>query len=177
MNDELDKQLCAKYPLIFKDRNASMQETLMCFGFECGDGWFNILDVLCGNIQHHIDHISKIAKSNAKYNEIRKQAQAGNWDPFDEHYGEYNKHYADAIRAEIVESPPKEVNEIDQVVAVQVKEKFGTLRFYYDGGDEVVAGMVNMAESMSGLTCEMCGNLGTRGGVGWIRTLCQSHSK
>jgi hypothetical protein len=54
----------------------------------------------------------------------------------------------------------------------QVKEKFGTLRFYYTGGDDIIDGMVRMAESMSGVTCEGCGNVGERRGGGWVRTIC-----
>ncbi len=44
MRKELDEALCAKYPLIFKDRNADMRTTAMCWGLECGDGWYNIID-------------------------------------------------------------------------------------------------------------------------------------
>ncbi len=55
MKEELDKLLCEKYPKIFRDRNAPMTETAMCWGFEIGDGWYQIIDSLCGNIQHYID--------------------------------------------------------------------------------------------------------------------------
>ena len=48
MRKELDEALCAKYPLIFRDRHAPMTETAMCWGICAGDGWYNILDVLCG---------------------------------------------------------------------------------------------------------------------------------
>lgn len=65
--------------------------------------------------------------------------------------------------------------EIPQVVAVQVKEKFGTLRFYYDGGDPYIAGIVDMAESMSACTCEECGSPGKIRGDSWVRTLCDKH--
>jgi hypothetical protein len=34
-------------------------------------------------------------------------------------------------------------------VIYQVKEKFGKLRFYYEGGDDVVRGLVLMAEVLS----------------------------
>ena len=44
--------------------------------------------------------------------------------------------------------------EISQVVVSQIKEKFGGLRFYYEGGDEQVRGMVSMAESWAGKTCD-----------------------
>jgi len=48
MRRELDEALCAKYPLIFKDRNAPMTDTAMCWGICTGDGWYNIIDTLCG---------------------------------------------------------------------------------------------------------------------------------
>jgi len=47
------------------------------------------------------------------------------------------------------------------VKAVQVKEKFGTLRFYIDGGDEEVFGMIKMAECMSRNVCEITGDIGS----------------
>lgn len=64
---------------------------------------------------------------------------------------------------------------VPQVTIVQIKEKFGCLRFYYDGGDEYISGMVTLAESMSGVTCEDCGSIGERRSGGWIRTLCDTH--
>lgn len=63
--------------------------------------------------------------------------------------------------------------EIPQVIAHQIKEKFGTLRFYYEGGDEYIRGLIRMAECMTYRLCENCGK--TEGvGVtkGWIQHLC-----
>jgi hypothetical protein len=59
----------------------------------------------------------------------------------------------------------------------QVKEKFGTLRFYYSGGDDSIDGMVRMAESMSAVTCEECGIPGRIRHGGWISTLCDEHAR
>jgi hypothetical protein len=59
-----------------------------------------------------------------------------------------------------------------QVVAAQVKEKFGGLRFYVGYADEEVHGMIRMAEAMSYKLCEECGNPGKSSNDGWIRTLC-----
>ena len=146
MKQELDQLLCEKYPKLMVNRNKPMIETCMCWGFECGDGWFNIIDRLMGNIQHHIDW---------------KEKQR-NW----------------AINFNSTASPEgmRPVPEsIPQVTLDQVKEKFGTLRFYYSGGDEYINGLVSMAESMSGVTCEQCGSPGTTGGQGWITTLCETH--
>jgi hypothetical protein len=66
---------------------------------------------------------------------------------------------------------------IPQVTVDQVKEKFGTLRFYTTGGDRLIDGMIWFAESMSGRICETCGARGIERGGGWIKTLCDSHSK
>jgi hypothetical protein len=148
MKLELDELLCEKYPKMMVNRNKPMQETCMCWGFDCGDGWFNILDQLMGNIQHHIDWKEKQRKWAIDFNSKAAQEE---------------------MRV-VPESIP-------QVTLDQIKEKFGTLRFYYTGGDDVIDGMVRMAESMSGVTCEECGSPGKRIGGGWVTTLCEEHAK
>lgn len=65
----------------------------------------------------------------------------------------------------------------EQVVVMQIKEKFGGLRFYYNGGDETISGMVRMAESWADMACEECGAIGKRRSGGWIRTLCDHHEE
>jgi len=62
-----------------------------------------------------------------------------------------------------------------QVIVMQVKEKFGGLRFYYEGGDDYIHGLVSMAESWADVACEECGGIGKRRGGGWVRTLCDLH--
>ncbi len=113
-----------------------MKETLMCWGFECGDGWYQILDSLCGQIQHYTD-----------------------WN---------NENYAKGYT---------QYKQVPQVVAVQVKEKFGGLRFYTTGGDDHIFGMIRMAESWAAHTCEECGAPGKMRHGGWIRTLCDKHAE
>ena len=66
---------------------------------------------------------------------------------------------------------------VRQVVVTQIKEKFGGLRFYYEGGDDMIDGMVRMAESWAARTCETCGNPGRSRSGGWIRTLCDVHEE
>ena len=62
-----------------------------------------------------------------------------------------------------------------QVTVAQIKEKFGGLRFYYEGGDEHINGMVRMAEAWADASCEECGAPGKRRDGGWIKTLCDIH--
>lgn len=156
MRKELDEQLCAKYPEIFRDRRGDMRKTCMVWGFDCGDGWFNIIDAMCANIQGHIknrlENIKLTEKWNAKVNDPEHEWTA------------------------IVERKERPVPEpVPQVVATQVKEKFGSLRFYFVGGDDYIDGIVDMATSMSYCTCEVCGAPGTSESEGWVRVRCEEH--
>ena len=175
MKQELDKLLCEKYPKMMVNRNKNMQETCMCWGFECGDGWYNILNQLMGSIQHHIDWREKQRKWAIEYNEMAAQAKAGNFDLFEATMkATPTDEYKEKRLAEIVAGDFRTVPEsIAQVTLDQVKEKFGTLRFYYSGGDDYISGLVSMAESMTGVTCEECGNPGTSRGGGWIHVYCE----
>ena len=132
MKEELDKQLVEKYPKIFANRYKSMQETCMCWGFECHSGWYDLIDNLCGKIQHYLDQ-------------------------------------------QTIDSPfrKKKSKQIEQVVADQVKEKYGTLCFYYSGGNEYIRGLVDMVECLSYSTCESCGNPGKFiNDAGWFKVRC-----
>ena len=102
MKKELDELLCAQYPAIFGQRTLPMTETCMCWGFCCGDGWFDLIDRLAASLQ-------------------------------------------DLTRAGY-----------PQVVAVQVKEKFGTLSFYVEGASDEQFKLIWSTGMESGFTCERC---------------------
>jgi hypothetical protein len=69
----------------------------------------------------------------------------------------------------------KQGHVIPQVVVEQIKEKFGGLRFYYEGGDEYIDGLVSMAESWANAVCEDCGKPATKQTTGWIKNVCDEH--
>ncbi|KAA1013175.1 hypothetical protein FVF58_10430 [Paraburkholderia panacisoli] len=130
MSPELEAKLRADYPLIFTaepigdpdDPDVPAVLTLCAtWGFECGDGWYDLIDVLCLNLQYATK------------------------------------------------------NGAPQVVARQVKEKFGGLRFYAGGPNDEQAGMIQVAASMSTRLCEVCGNRGKLVRNGWIKTRCAEH--
>ena len=126
MSPELTKQLYDKFPELFKEKDLPPDKSNMRFGFECSDGWYNIIFTLCSLIQIH------------------QKSQKADYKP---------------------------------VVVQQVKEKFGTLRFYYYGGDDTVFGMVAYAEAISGMTCEVCGDNGTTYRKrSWVKTVCSKHT-
>jgi hypothetical protein len=47
MNIELQEKLFNDFPQLFQYNNLPMTECLMCFGCECGDGWFDIIYQAC----------------------------------------------------------------------------------------------------------------------------------
>ena len=56
---------------------------------------------------------------------------------------------------------------------LQVKEKFGTLRFYATVGDKKIDEWIEEAEETSGRICEVCGAVGEMRTIGgWYMTLC-----
>lgn len=68
MSPEKEKALAEKYPRIFKflhDENASPRWSIV-YGIECGDGWYDIVDVLCSNIQSYVDRYNESLKDFAK---------------------------------------------------------------------------------------------------------------
>ena len=134
MKQELQEKLYKAYPSIFKQKDLTCKETAMCWGFACGDGWYTLIDELCGNIENRLRNVNR------------------------------NK--------------PKD----DQLIceAVQVKEKFGGLRFYIYGGDDYISGLIDLAESLSHHICSECGNKSdhiNNLARGWIYTLCTECKK
>ena len=125
MNAKNTEYLLKKYPKIFAQYKLPMTKTSMCWGFECGDGWFALIDVLCDLIQQHC-------------NELQKKGRDF------------------------------------QIEAVQVKEKYGGLRFYTNYIDNFVNNVIIFAEEMSYRTCEVCGT--TKDAKvnegGWLSTRC-----
>lgn len=137
MHPELENKLYEKYPKIFRQKDWTMDRTAMCWGINCGNGWYDLIDRLCDAIQLYVD--SRI--NNAQW----ESSKTGN---------EFN---------------PQSI----QVEAAQVKEKYGTLRFYVDNADEFVNGLIYMASCMSINTCIDCGsNHNIKTTPGWIQPLC-----
>jgi len=148
MKQSLQEILFTKYPKLFdvSDETRSLNPFPM-FGIECGNGWFNIIDCLCGSIQSQIDW-------SIKRNDLDKK---------------WNKENPENLRE--LKEPFK------QVIVTQVKEKFGSLRFYYDYGNDKIDAMVSLAESLSAVTCECCGSPGKMRGKSWLYTACDLHTR
>ena len=57
----------------------------------------------------------------------------------------------------------------------QVKEKYGTLRFYTGGATDKMYEIIREYERASAVTCEVCGEVGQIRPGGWVATLCDTH--
>jgi hypothetical protein len=160
MKKELDELLCKKYPEIFKDRYAPMNQTAMCWGFDCGDGWYNIIDTLCGllsseyrSAKSHYEFLMEVGVGNVLYGTKTLTQEA-----------------IDEAKAKLEEEKLK------VPVAAQVKEKFGGLRFYVNAATDKHYHYITFAESMSYRTCEKCGAPGKTYRMGWHKALCPEHA-
>lgn len=176
MKQSLDKYICEKYPAIFVDRHSDMRKSCMTFGFEHGDGWFHLIDSLSHSIQSYIDSHHSRPKRNLQ-NYLGDMWNRFIWNPilYPLLYRCLPYHRYQKCFRWFSYSTRYEEYKIPQVIASQVKEKFGGLRFYYTGGDNEIRGMVYLAEAMSYRICENCGTMNelvTQNSRGWIRTLC-----
>jgi hypothetical protein len=149
MSPELDNKLCSKYPELFQDRNGSPQNTAMCWGFECADGWFSLIESICEYLMGDVNRLKDRIQSVYYKDEER-----------------------DAMRLELAEA------EKNIPVVMQVKEKFGGLRFYVHGATEKQFDYIYFAEHLSYKVCEDCGTMKDvmSYDISWIRTLCPEHA-
>ena len=82
----------------------------------------------------------------------------------------------------------KRINEpLEPFYWSQIKEKFGGLRAYCHGTDDFIRGAIEMAESMSYITCEVTGEKGKvrykrfdedgQPIPAWVKTLCDNEAE
>lgn len=58
--------------------------------------------------------------------------------------------------------------------ATEVKEKYGTLRFYMSLETDKMSSAIRKAENLSSQTCEYCSKPGSLRGINWYHTLCDT---
>lgn len=200
MDKELDKQLCEDFPLLYRDRNASMQESCMYFGLAVGNGWEPIIR----NLSEKLEPIAREQYEENKSNPNAECYRCGKGKQWHWLFAAYyiikyffkNKKKATVIVKNRKSSyigrlstiklikwwwnykwwKPCKKFQIPYLHAAQVKEKFGELRYYYGGCSDKdckrVRELVSAAESLSMTTCEHCGQPGKMQPGGWMKTLC-----
>ena len=121
------------------------------FEFSINDGWYDIIDTLLSLISYPLDNARGRLKHTLKYSDLKS---------------------SDKIK-ELEETI---INEIEKLpIIVQIKEKFGGLRFYIENGSDTVYNYIDFAEHMSYKVCEKCGSPGKSRSLSWIKVLCDQH--
>lgn len=172
MKAELDKKLVESFPNLYQDRRADMQYTAICWGFECGDGWYDLLFDLSRRLEEKIVELKK-KNPPVRFYKIKKKLdrllshinfRLITYFGFKHPIGSKLTNFISFFRPNLgVEYFP---------CASQVKEKYGTLRFYTTYETEEMSQLISIAERKSAITCETCGKLGKRNNYGWVTTLC-----
>jgi hypothetical protein len=196
MSPEKDNELCNKYPIIYRDRHGSMRETCMVWGFSCSDGWFNLIDEVSAKLEAiaakqplppkqnvvqkklypYVEKFSNLLREKRSWGRRINglglepkpiSQQIKRW--FTEH--KYSRYVPDWYWLYVYDyfAPPED----NRLKAVQVKEKFGCLRFYTNFSSPEIDEAIREAERLSSITCETCGEPGKTRGDGWLVTLCE----
>jgi len=125
--------------------------------YGCGAGWYEIIRTVGAYAGHHLNRWKEV-------NGIQERLKAK---------GEFNEKDHGWTSEYLTQNP---IDPAILTVAVQIKEKFGGLRIYYNGSDPYIDGLIAMAESFSFRTCEVCGKEGkSRACGGYAYTSCDEH--
>lgn len=74
-----------------------------------------------------------------------------------------------------LEKEIEKLPEDERPIATQIKEKFGTLRFYMSSETDEMSKLIEQAELKSATICEKCGDFGELRQDGWWKVLCDTH--
>ena len=166
MDRRYQKYLFMKYPILYRGHTKSIRESCMAWGFDVGSGWFPLINHLSWQLS--ADWLS----AQKAYNEI-KDRLGENLYPDINPDAKWNK----VITEELLDKRFRELSIAEAGVpeAAQVKEKFGTLRFYVHGATDEQYAMIRFAENLSSTICEVCGSMkGRLNNNGWIRCRCKN---
>jgi hypothetical protein len=168
MKQELEENLTKKYPDLFKNRNKSPKETLICFGCECGDGWYKILDNLCG----YIENLQKTRRSMLKLKEEFKTEKNKGYvefhcppvvfDQIKEKYGTLRVYWH-------FDTPNYEELSSKLVDPTELQTKTNNY-------SDTIENAVEFSEYLSSITCEITGKKGKLYSDGWCVTLCKEEA-
>jgi hypothetical protein len=81
MNAENTETLFQMFPRLYRGRGKPVTESLMCFGFECGDGWFSLIRDLSAAIERACDEdrtvVPEVVQVKEKYGGLRVYIYGG----------------------------------------------------------------------------------------------------
>lgn len=72
-NEDFDKFVCQRFPLLFRDRFAPMNVTCMCWGLDVGQGWNQIIFDLCSELEPLVAKLPEPARSSVCFSQIKEK--------------------------------------------------------------------------------------------------------
>lgn len=168
VHDNFAKKMAEKFPRYFG-------EGTRYGGFAIGEGWYPIIESLVDNIHHY----TKWRRDMRAYDLRIERARLKGIEALTKLVckGKVPSAWDEERIEELMTGSRGITEKVNWIYVEQIKEKFGGLRFYFQGGDERIDGMVTMAEAWAARTCETCGDKGERRHGGWVRTLCDKHEQ
>lgn len=185
MTKDLEHALVTRFPVLYQDYISPMSQTAMCWGFDHGDGWNDIIWMLSLAIEQELGYSwwqrhAFLWKKDAarRWNGLIYQLSPVVQDKW-KWTGDGTKETP--YRRIVTEKGRARWPWLKRLIwfpgtgfaVSQVKEKYGGLRFYCPGNKRI-ARYVRWAEYLAGMTCEVCGEPGEARSDGWIRTLCDT---
>ena len=88
MNKKNTEHLFKSYPILYTGKDQPITENLMPFGFECGDGWFKLIDDLSKKIEEYNNSCKDeveyciAVQVNEKFGDLRFYTDGGNDDVY-----------------------------------------------------------------------------------------------
>lgn len=73
MDSRYEERLYKTYPKIFRQKDLDMTQTCMCWGIETEQGWFQLLDTLCSNIQWYLDKNAKPGTPQVEATQVKEK--------------------------------------------------------------------------------------------------------
>lgn len=165
MTLELQKQLFEKYPVFFRDKDKSPQETCMCWGVEFDNGWYKIFDDLCAYLSRLSEHeillrLKDEFKDEGKHGYIYVKQPSISFTQVKEKYGTMRVYWM-GNGIENYDELKDKLHDIDDIEK-QVKR-------YYDRIEQAI----DFTEFLSSKICEECAAPGKVYTNGWYMTRCK----
>ena len=160
MSQDLYELIKEKYPLLVSD---DMRQPFNAFGVECDKGWHPIILAVLDNIYN------KYKSSENRVALFKQRISEKKYDDF----------FTEERVADVLAKAEKDFKECLETLPKieQIKEKFGSLRIYLSQTNDYIDGLVNLAETLSAITCERCGDKGKIYTIGWHKALCPVHAQ
>lgn len=167
MNSENTAKLWETFPLLYSGRQLSTRESLIPFGFSCGDGWFDLIWELSEKLERLIEKFIEEHPDSCECEHSRAEHTEGKCVVILSLAGKYG--FEDDVPCKCSKF------QVWHPKATQVKEKFGSMRYYLSATDQMYE-LAREAEAKSATICEECGKPGSLRGIGWYNTLCDEHA-